>query len=98
VTYSTQWLDNKNMTLTRVDNNQHEIDKTPWLNDTEYEDLEGYSWQRHPDGCDDWVFAPSTSLTVNVPELFSPVAAALVTMLSRVFVVRQRIKTRRARS
>jgi len=98
VTYSTQWLDNKNETLTLVDNNQHEIDETPWLNDTEYEDLEGYSWQRYPDGCDDWVFAPSTSLTVNVPELFSPLAAALVTMLSSVFIVRQRIKTRRVRS
>lgn len=90
VSYPMQWLDNNNETLVLLDSSQQEVDSTPWLNDTMYGDLEGYSWQRYPDGCDHWAFAPSTSMTVNVPELFSPVATAATALFVTVFVVRRK--------
>jgi len=90
VSYPMQWLDNNNETLVLLDSSQQEVDRTPWLNDTMYGDLEGYSWQRYPDGCDHWAFAPSTSMTVNVPELFSPVAAAATALFVTVFFVRRK--------
>ena len=65
VTHPTQWLDNQNETLTLLDKDGHEIDQTPWLNDTKYGNQENYSWQRYPNGQDtdtdsDWVFQIGT--------------------------------------
>jgi len=57
VRYSGQWIDNENESLVLFDSQGRRIDSTPLLNDP-YND--NRSWQRVPDGSDNWKFKTAT--------------------------------------
>jgi len=57
VTYPELWLDNLNEMIILLNANGDEVDRTPVKSDT---DGNNYSWQRVPDGAENWVFQPST--------------------------------------
>lgn len=57
VTYPELWLDNLNEMIILLNADGDEVDRTPVESDT---DGNNYSWQRVPDGTENWVFQPST--------------------------------------
>jgi hypothetical protein len=57
VRYSGQWIDNEDESLELFDSQGRRVDSTPLLNDP-YND--NRSWQRVPDGSDNWKFKTAT--------------------------------------
>ena len=77
--------------LTLRDSHGDEIDTTPWL---DHIAMSGFSWQRYPDGSDNWRSSPSTFHVMNIPELPSPAASAAVILLACGLVLRAKIRPR----
>lgn len=57
-----QWLDNDDESVILRDNGGTEIDRTPTKSD---DDNNSLSWQRYPNGEDNWSFRPSTKAASN---------------------------------
>jgi len=77
--------------LTLHDGHGDEIDSTPWLGHIA---MPGFSWQRYPDGSDNWRSSPSTFHVMNIPELPSPAVSAAVILLACALVLRLKIRAR----
>jgi len=77
--------------LTLRDSHGNEIDTTPWLDRIA---MSGFSWQRYPDGSDNWRSSPSTFRVMNIPELPSPVFSAATILLACALVLRSKIRAR----
>ncbi len=75
--------------LTLRDSHGDEIDTTPWL---DHIATSGFSWQRYPDGSDNWTFGPSTFHAINIPELPSPAVSVAVILLACALVLRPKIR------
>lgn len=93
VTYSGQWLDNKNEYLTLQDSAGVIVANSTILMSDEADDER--TWQRYPDGGGIWVFEPSTRHAVNIPEF--PVAALIsaIAILLAIGVLRVRLHKRK---
>jgi len=73
-----QFIDNEQDSLVLLNALGQTVDQTPNLSD---QDNDANSWQRYPDGSDNWVFAPTTRSAINVPEHASPAILILVMIL-----------------
>jgi hypothetical protein len=88
VTFTEQFIDNSEDTLVLLNALGQPIDQTPNLSDTN-DDL--HSWQRYPDGSENWVYAlPSTGGAVNVPEYKSPAILAIVLVFTTLLILRSK--------
>jgi hypothetical protein len=90
VTFPSQFLDNEQDSLVLLNGLGQHVDETPSLADTK-DDLN--SWQRYPDGSENWVFAPSTRSAINVPEFAFP-SILIVAMILAVTLLTTRRKAR----
>jgi hypothetical protein len=77
--------------LTLFDNGGNEIDSTPWLG---HIGIPNFSWQRYPDGSDNWRSSLSTFNAMNIPELPSPVLSVATILLACGLVLRAKIRAR----
>ena len=89
VTYPTQWLDNENESIILRDRNGLEVDRTPIKSDMDNDDR---SWQRYPDGSDNWVYAPSTPSVTDIPEYPSPAILAVMIVAATLLMLRRKRK------
>jgi hypothetical protein len=88
VTFTDQFIDNSEDSLVLLNALGQPIDQTPSLGDTN-DDLS--SWQRYPDGSENWVYAlPSTEGAVNVPEYGSPAILAIVLVFTTLLILRSK--------
>ena len=88
VTFAGQFIDNEQDSLVLLNALGQQVDATSNKTD---EQNDSKSWQRYPDGSDNWVFAPSTRSIINVPEYPSPPLLALAVMTS-VFLILRRFR------
>jgi hypothetical protein len=86
-THAAQWLDNQKESIILRDKSGQQKDVTPTLSDTDNDDR---SWQRYPDGADNWVYVHSTRGVIDVPELLSPLLAAAMALVATAFVLRRK--------
>jgi len=84
-----QFIDNEEDSLVLLNGLGQTIDQTPSKVDN---DDDPRSWQRYPDGSDNWVYAPSTAAAVNVPEFVSPMLVGLVLVASTLVTMNRRPK------
>jgi len=90
VTFTDQFIDNSEDSLVLLNALGQPIDQTPSLGDTN-DDLR--SWQRYPDGSDNWIYAdPSTSGATNIPEYPSPAILASALLTATLLLVRRKRK------
>jgi len=94
VTYPGQWLDNEDEGIILRDRNGQEVDRTPTKSDTDNDDR---TWQRYPDGSDDWVYAPSTRGVTDIPEYSSPTILAVV-IIALTFLILRPLKPNTGRN
>jgi hypothetical protein len=87
VTNAGQWLDNQNESIILRDKSGQQKDLTSVLSDTANDD---YTWQRNPDGSDNWVFKPSTRGVINIAEMPTPILVAAAVIVASVFLLRRR--------
>jgi hypothetical protein len=87
VTFPSQFLDNEQDSLVLLNGLGQHVDETPSLADTK-DDLN--SWQRYPDGSENWVFAPSTRSAINVPEHASASILIVVVILAAMLLTPRR--------
>ena len=85
LTFPSQFIDNEQDSLVLLNALGQQVDVTPSLAD---ENNDGRSWQRFPDGSDNWVFAPSTHAAINIPEL--PVLAWTLVLVAGILLLRLR--------
>jgi hypothetical protein len=85
-----QFIDNEEDSLVLLNALGQKVDETPRLSDTENDER---SWQRYPDGSENWEFAnPSTGGAVNVAEYpFPAILAALMIAVVLLIVRRKQI-------
>jgi hypothetical protein len=86
VTNPAQWLDNMNESIVLRDRNGQEIDRTPSKSDTDNDDR---SWQRYPDGSDNWVYEKSTPSLTDIPECSTPMLTAPLIITGTLLILRQ---------
>lgn len=82
-----QFIDNEQDSLVLLNTLGQRVDETPNLAD---QDDNASSWQRVPDGSENWVYAPSTQGIVNVREYPSPTPLALVIVTAAFLILRRR--------
>lgn len=87
VTNAAQWLDNQNESIILRDKGGQQQDLTPILSDTANND---HTWQRYPDGSDNWVFAPSTRGAINVAEMPTPILVTVAAIAASIILLRRR--------
>ena len=88
VTFAEQFIDNTEDSLVLLNAFGQHVDETPKLSDTN-DDL--HSWQRYPDGSENWVYAlPSTEGAVNVPEYESPAILAIVLVFTTLLILQSK--------
>jgi hypothetical protein len=80
------FIDNEQDSLILLNALGQTVDQTPSKTDN---DDDARSWQRFPDGSDNWPFAPSTRGTINVPEYPSPALLTLVTVTIALLILRR---------
>jgi len=86
VTNPAQWLDNENESIILLNQNRLEIDRTPSKSDMDNDDR---SWQRYPDGSDNWVYDKSTPSLTDIPEYGAPMLTARVTIMGNLMLLRR---------
>jgi len=83
-----QFIDNEEDSLVLLNAFGQKVDETPRLSDMENDER---SWQRYPDGSENWEFAnPSTGGAVNVAEYPFPVILAAVTITAMMLLMVRR--------
>ena len=88
VTFTNQFIDNKEDSLVLLNALGQHIDETPNLADTG-DDLR--SWQRYPDGSDNWIYAlPSTRGVTNIPEYPSAPILAVAIIAATLLMLRRK--------
>jgi len=80
------FIDNEQDSLILLNALGQTVDQTP--NKTDNDD-DARSWQRYPDGSDNWTFAPSTRSAINVPEYPSPALLTLATVTIALLILRR---------
>jgi hypothetical protein len=88
VTFPGHFMDNED-SLVLLNAQGQRVDETPSLSDTAGDSR---SWQRHPDGSTNWVFAPSTTGIINVPEYPFPAILAVILITTTLLLSRRRGK------
>ena len=86
VTNPAQWLDNENESIILRNQNRVEIDRTPRKSDLDNDDR---SWQRYPDGSDNWIYNKSTPSVTDIPEYGAPILTATVTIMGTLMLLRR---------
>jgi len=81
-----RFIDNEEDSLVLLNASGQTVDQTPSKVDN---DNDMRSWQRFPDGSDNWVYAPSTQDAINVPEYPSPALLALAMLTIGLLILRR---------
>jgi len=87
VTFTDQFIDNTEDSLVLLNALGQHVDETPNLADTKDDEN---SWQRYPDGSDNWVYAPSTRGVTDVPECPSPAVLAVAIIAATLLLLRRK--------
>ena len=88
VTFTDQFIDNSEDSLVLLNALGQPIDQTPSLGDTNDDPS---SWQRYPDGSENWVYAlPSTGGAVNVPEYKTPAILTIVLAFTTLLILQSK--------
>jgi hypothetical protein len=91
VTFQTQFLDNENESLVLINTLGEQVDHTPIKSDAADD---ARSWQRYPDGSENWIFAPSTAGAIDVPEQVSPAITVLMIFMLVLLTITQTRETK----
>lgn len=90
-----QFIDNEQDSLVLLNGLGQTVDQTPNLSD---QDNDANSWQRYPDGSDNWVFGASTRGLINVAEYPSAAMVSFVVGIVMMLVLGLKRTTRGRRS